>query len=320
VFDDVAAAWWDDTKAGRLALIVVDTASDAADVNTRCQLHLLAGGRLGAHIAEASDGTRIHVGDTVQTRCNTSVFHASDGQRILNRDVWTVTGLAGDGSLQVRHATRAASAVLPAGYVTDDVVLAYATTIAGGQGRTVQRGHVVVTPRTTSASLYVGMTRGREANHAHVVCDSHDHVEFELGDLTPEQAFAAATVRDADGQLSANSVKQRWNEGRPDRATARSVDRKYRQLVDWWTTKEKSLPPAMRAALGSDHHRVIELLERFPNEQTRQQGVNNAASVVNWRQPNAVDQFLHRLQRISPTTAHHHGNPPQAEQSAGRER
>ena len=36
---------------------------------------------------------------------------------------------------------------------------------------------------------------------------------------------------------------------------------------------------------------------------------------------NAVDQFLHRLQRISPTTtAHHHGNQPQAEQSAGRER
>jgi len=199
-------------------------------------------------------------------------------------------------------------------------VLAYATTIAGGQGRTVERGHVIVTPRTNCASLYVGMTRGRETNHAHGVCDSHDHVEFELGDLTPEQAFAAATIRDADGQLSANTVKQRWDDGRPDRATARSVDRRHRQLVDWWTTREKSLPPAMRAALGGDHHRVIELLERFPNDQTRQRGVNNAASVVNWRQPDAVDQFLHRLQRISSTTTRHGGTQPQAEHNVGRER
>ena len=233
VFDDVAAAWWSDTEAGKFALIVVDTGSDAADVNTRCQLHLLAAGRLGEHVANASDGTRLHVGDTIQTRRNTSEFHASDGERILNRDVWTVTGIDDEGSLQVLHATRPARAVLPSSYVTADVVLAYATTIAGAQGRTVERGHVVVSPRTNSASLYVGMTRGCETNHAHVVCDSHDHTEFELGDLTPEQAFATATRRDADGQLSANTVKQRWDAGRPDRTTARAADRKHRQIVDW---------------------------------------------------------------------------------------
>ena len=101
-------------------------------------------------------------------------------------------------------------------------MLGYATTIAGAQGRTVDRGHVVVTPRTTSASLYVGMTRGRDTNHAHVVCDSHDHTEFELGDLTGEQAFAAATQRDPDGQLSAHTVQQRWDDGAADRTTARA--------------------------------------------------------------------------------------------------
>ena len=101
-------AWWNDTQDGKFALIVVDTASDAADVNTRCQLHLMVAGRLGEHVADASDGSRIHIGDTIQTRRNTSEFLASDHQRILNRDVWTVTGVDDDGSLQVRHATRPA--------------------------------------------------------------------------------------------------------------------------------------------------------------------------------------------------------------------
>jgi hypothetical protein len=63
-------------------------------------------------------------------------------------------------------------------YAATDVVLAYATTIAGAQGRTADRGHVLVTPRTSAQALYVGMTRGRESNIAHVVCDGHDHQEL----------------------------------------------------------------------------------------------------------------------------------------------
>ena len=76
----------------------------------------------------------------------------------------------------------------------------------------------------------------------------------------------------------------------------------------------------MRAALSGDHHRVIELLDRFPNDQARQRGVINAAGVVNWRQPDAVAQFLHRLQRISSTSPHHQATQPQAERAAGHER
>ena len=53
VFDDAAAAWWADTAAGHRSLIVVDTASDAADVSIRCQQHLLVAGLLGDHVAES---------------------------------------------------------------------------------------------------------------------------------------------------------------------------------------------------------------------------------------------------------------------------
>jgi hypothetical protein len=50
------------------------------------------------------------------------------------------------------------------------------------------------------------MTRGRVRNLAHVVCDSHDHTEFELGDLTGQQAFAAAALRAPDGRTASSGA------------------------------------------------------------------------------------------------------------------
>jgi hypothetical protein len=61
--------------------------------------------------------------------------------------------------------------VLPAGYVAADVELAYATTAHGAQGDTVPAAHLVAGESTGAASAYVGMTRGRQANTAHLVAD-----------------------------------------------------------------------------------------------------------------------------------------------------
>jgi hypothetical protein len=49
------------------------------------------------------------------------------------------------------------------------VELAYASTAHGAQGDTVPAAHVVIGERTGAAAAYVGMTRGREANTAHLV-------------------------------------------------------------------------------------------------------------------------------------------------------
>jgi hypothetical protein len=59
--------------------------------------------------------------------------------------------------------------VLPADYVTEHVDLAYASTAHGVQGDTVPAGHVLIGEHTGAASAYVGMTRGRAANTAHLV-------------------------------------------------------------------------------------------------------------------------------------------------------
>ena len=62
--------------------------------------------------------------------------------------------------------------VLPAAYVREHVELAYATTAYGAQGSTVPTSHVLVGEHTGAASAYVGMTRGRERNVAHLVAES----------------------------------------------------------------------------------------------------------------------------------------------------
>ena len=201
----VADAWILDETAGRRSIVVVDTNTDAAAVSAVCQQRLRSAGVIGGDVVgRGADQNPIHVGDRIQTRRNTSELTTSDGKRVLNRDVWRVTGSLSDGSLTAVHSARKSKVVITPEYLDRYVVLAYATTIAGAQGRTVDQGHVLVTPRTTAESLYVGMTRGRESNVAHVICDRHDHDELDLGRRTPSQAFAAAVARTSKSGWSAS--------------------------------------------------------------------------------------------------------------------
>ena len=67
-----------------------------------------------------------------------------------------------------------ANATLPADYVNRHVELAFASTAYGAQGETVDSAHLVVGEATGAAAAYVGMTRGRHRNVAHLVADSVD--------------------------------------------------------------------------------------------------------------------------------------------------
>ena len=52
--------------------------------------------------------------------------------------------------------------------MTEQLALGYASTVHSVHGRTADTAHAVVTPRTSPASLYVGLSRGRQANTAYV--------------------------------------------------------------------------------------------------------------------------------------------------------
>ena len=157
--------------------LVADTRQQVSELNAVIRNRLVADGRVDdVQAMTTRAGQRIGAGDRVVTRRNDS------GLAVANRDTWTVIEVGRRGGLLVtRHPatddpsradtgyTGAPVRVVPANYVTDHVELAYATTAYGVQGETVTAAHVVIGDPSGAASVYVGMTRGRQANTGHLV-------------------------------------------------------------------------------------------------------------------------------------------------------
>ena len=184
------------TKAA--GTLVADTREQVTALNAAVRDRRVAQGAV--HVARevvTATGERIGVGDQVATRRN------DPDHGVANRDRWTVTGTDEHGGLTIRG--DAHSATLPADYVHQHVELAYATTVHGVQGETVDHAHLVVGDNTGAASAYVGMTRGRVLNTAHLVADSTSEARAQWvavfsrdrADLGPRAAAAAAS-RDLD--------------------------------------------------------------------------------------------------------------------------
>jgi hypothetical protein len=180
------------------------------------------------------------------------------------------------------------------------VVLAYGTTLAGAQGRTCDRGHVLVTPNTTAASLYVGMSRGRSHNEAHVVTDGHDHDEFGLGDRGGVAAFADAIRRNPDGELSATTVHQRWEEQREVRTFDRAADQLVIYATQMWNNTVPTLHPDAQAKL--DDRVEAAVAKRLVEIPTGQWGavLRRAATLTNWKLDTATGAFLSHLGHATP--------------------
>ncbi|SOC50818.1 AAA domain-containing protein [Blastococcus aggregatus] len=169
-------------RRGEQAAIVVDTREQAAELGAAIRERRVADGLVDdVRVAVTGAGQRIGAGDRIATRRNDRAL------RVANRDIWTVTAVGPSGALAVVPAdvtptgavpagvtpgvtpAGAGERLLPAGYVTAHVELAYANTAHGVQGDTVTSSHVVIGEHTGAASAYVGMTRGRTANTAHLV-------------------------------------------------------------------------------------------------------------------------------------------------------
>ena len=151
------------SEVGIEDLVIADTRDAVASLNAAIR------DRRPQH-AEADSvvtrcGEAIGLGDRIATRLNDRDLG------VANRDTWTVAGIGDDGSLIVG---RGGQHELPKEYVAEHVELAYATTVYGAQGDTVDRAHFLLGESTGAASAYVGMTRGRHSNVAHLVAKSVD--------------------------------------------------------------------------------------------------------------------------------------------------
>jgi exodeoxyribonuclease V alpha subunit len=233
--------------AGERVAVVVAIREQAAALNAAIRDRLVTDGRVDdRRVVVTGAGERIGVGDRIATRRNDRDL------QVANRDVWTVTGVDRDGGLLVTpdrtpHVTPASGGsaavtpavppagnrarVLPADYVTAHVELAYATTAHGIQGDTVTAAHLVVGEDTGAAAAYVGMTRGRTANTAHLVAD--DPAEA-------REQWLAVFARDRADLGPAHAARLAAAEA-TRYATPRPLEQSLADLHSAWTAEQRCL-------------------------------------------------------------------------------
>ncbi len=213
-----ARAWLADTIEDRRSLLIVDTNEQAARLSGDLRARLVDLGLVDdtRTVQLGLQGLFAGVGDVVQARENAWHLDGYEGnlRAPRNRDEYKITEVHDDGSITCAPMDRGSGQPvdgetmrLPADYVADKVALGYAYTVHAVQGVTVDTTHTVATPSTGADALYVGMSRGRSANTAHVVtlarpADAATGEVLEAVHRNP-QAVLATIMETDDPELSA---------------------------------------------------------------------------------------------------------------------
>ena len=173
---EAIATYWSECRDHGQSLAITTTRNEHVDlINDRIQAERWERGELDrSRRADTADDIGAWVGDLIATRRNNRTLHTSAGQFVRNRDQWLVTAIDGHGDITAARIDGGGVVVLPAEYTRDHVRLGYAATEPGNQSDTQDRSITLATGSTTGRGLYVGMTRGRQANHVLVVADTDD--------------------------------------------------------------------------------------------------------------------------------------------------
>ncbi|WP_254359294.1 AAA family ATPase [Microbacterium hominis] len=205
------------------------TMAEASALNARIRDRRVERGQVDDKTtAVGSDGMPIGRGDVIQTRKNDSTL------RVANRQTWLVDKVLPGGTIavvsNVLERGRRARVILPSDYVASNAHLAYASTAYGMQGVTAGESQTVLSDAATAASLYVGLTRGRDRNRLHIVAENladakgqfAEAMERDRADRGLEEAArrAAERIRGLINGLPAPTVPQRDADAHACRAEA----------------------------------------------------------------------------------------------------
>jgi conjugative relaxase-like TrwC/TraI family protein len=172
-----------DRLDGRTVVVVAGSNADAARVSGQVRdalVELKIVDEVGVLLGR--DGCTAGAGDLIACRRNDYRLN------VTNRAQYRVEKVAEDGGLVVRDLAENRLIELPAAYVAEDVQLAYASTVHAAQGITVDSAHLVTQGGLDAAALYVGLSRGRIRNTAHVA------VTAETADLPRVPGATGETV------------------------------------------------------------------------------------------------------------------------------
>lgn len=213
--DAMVAAYLDGHVHGKRVALVSATNGEADAINDAIQQHRVDAGELDPTVLALGMGEqRILLGDTVETRRN------DPRTGVENRAQWVVRGISSEGITLVSAGDSGDLRRVSLEYALEHVQLAYASTVHGIQGETVDAA--IVGPDVDAAGLYVGLTRGRRQNTAITVAHSDEEAIAHIGatmmrgtnELTFQDAMQAAhaelrrAARERAIQMAAPSVAQ----------------------------------------------------------------------------------------------------------------
>ena len=216
--DRAASMWLADHLRGKDVLLLAGSNSEAAELSRRVQAKLIELGTVQRPQAALSDGNQAGTGDLIRARLNTKLN--AGGRELTNRD--TLRRLPAGRVRAPRCAAGNSTGAGPARSWSpgrtwrESAELDYAGNTHVGQGRTVDTAHLLVTGTLSRRSLYVGLTRGRESNTAHIVTGNTappGHPPY--AQASPESVVKAIMDRD-DADLSATEQirhAQDWTGG-----------------------------------------------------------------------------------------------------------
>ena len=202
--------WLADHLRGKDVLLLAGSNAEAAELSRRVQARLTQLGTVGPPQAALSDGNHAGVGDLVRARLNTEID--AGGRKLTNRDTLKITALRGPDAevrRQRQDGTWTEPFRVPRSYLARNAELGYGGNVHVAQGRTVDTAHLLVTGTLSRQALYVGMTRGREANTAHVVTGKTapaGHKPYQQA--APESVLASVLQRDADDLSATEQIRQ----------------------------------------------------------------------------------------------------------------
>lgn len=180
---DALKAYTADTALGRDALLVCDTTEMVDSLNLRIHRERVHPDTPTVTVAR---GQQVVVGDVIISRRNdpTIAFHHSTPNAeslpsVRNGNRWRVAGI--DTKRNLVGAERlddGARVLFNSDYFREHVSLGYAVTVHSTQGVTADASLAVLSNTTSRNLLYVAMTRGRHANHAHIYERATEASEF----------------------------------------------------------------------------------------------------------------------------------------------
>jgi DNA primase catalytic core len=212
VADQAYDGWAADRAAGLDSVLLAPTRELVSQLNARARADRLSTIAADGPDVDLADGNRTSAGDVIVTRRNSRRLVLSRTNWVKNGDRWRVEQVLTNGGLIARHLELGRTVELPPEYVAQHVQLGYATTVHGAQGMTADTAHLVAAGEEARQTLYVGISRGRQANHIYLATgyDGDPHSLIDPKALRPPTAIdILAEILERDGSDRSATTAQR---------------------------------------------------------------------------------------------------------------